>query len=311
MSHGPEHQIEHAEHAIHASHDVFNKNVTMSIAMVAAVLACVTMLGHRAHNETLRLQGEALSLQTEASIKSTKTANLASIKSTRSANEASIKSTEIAGDAGIKSTETANKWALYQSKNLFSLESEIARDMLKASPAGPHRESKEFVALVKGFEENVEYYMGDKDYQTRKSKNKPTSVVDEIKKGAGKLAKMEDEARNLEKETAKILNAGKTTVKEILNKGETEVEDILKKGEAEADEILKKAEARIKDSHFEHMRAARLDYGELALQFAVVLCSLAILTKSRSFWFFGIGSGALGAVVAVTGQFGLFMGHHH
>src|SRR5271155_2220914 len=109
MSHGPEHQIEQAEHAVHASHDNFNKNVTMSIAIVAAVLACVTMLGHRSHNETLRLQGEALSLQTEASIKSTKTANLASIKNTRTANEASIKSTETAGDAGIKSTDAANK----------------------------------------------------------------------------------------------------------------------------------------------------------------------------------------------------------
>ena len=77
MSHGPEHHIEHAEHAVHASHDEFNKRVTMSIAIVAAVLACVTMLGHRAHNETLilqgdalRIQGEALQLQSNASIES-------------------------------------------------------------------------------------------------------------------------------------------------------------------------------------------------------------------------------------------------
>src|SRR5260370_42497114 len=65
MSHGPEHHIEHAQHAEHASHDEFNKRVTMSIAIVAAVLACVTMLGHRAHNETLLLQGEALRLRSE------------------------------------------------------------------------------------------------------------------------------------------------------------------------------------------------------------------------------------------------------
>lgn len=75
MTHGPEHHIEHAEHAAHAVHDNFNKQVTMSIAIVAAVLAAVTMLGHRAHNDTLRLQGEALDFQTKASIKSTKTAN--------------------------------------------------------------------------------------------------------------------------------------------------------------------------------------------------------------------------------------------
>src|SRR5204863_9491708 len=92
MSHGPEHHIEHAEHAAHASHDEFNKRVTISIAMVAAVLACVTMLSHRSHNEVLRLQGEALQQQTLASIQSTK---------------------------------AANKWAYYQTKNLFHLESKI------------------------------------------------------------------------------------------------------------------------------------------------------------------------------------------
>src|SRR6185295_3347512 len=98
MSHGPEQHIEHAEHAAHTTHDDFNKRVTMSIAIVAAVLACVTMLGHRAHNETLRLQGEALQLQTQAN---------------------------------LESTNAANKWSYYQTKNLFHLESKITVDLLK------------------------------------------------------------------------------------------------------------------------------------------------------------------------------------
>src|SRR5438034_4734177 len=67
MSHGPEHHIEHAEHAVHASHDAFDKQVTISIAIIAAVLAAITMMGHRAHNETLQLQGEALHERTDAS----------------------------------------------------------------------------------------------------------------------------------------------------------------------------------------------------------------------------------------------------
>ena len=75
MSHGPEHQIEHAEHAVHASHDEFNKQVTISIAIVAAVLAAITMLGHRAHNETLQLQGEALIAQSEAAIQHNQATN--------------------------------------------------------------------------------------------------------------------------------------------------------------------------------------------------------------------------------------------
>src|SRR5438874_2363924 len=76
MSHGPEHQIEHAEHAQHAAHNPFDKRVTVSIAVIAAVLAAVTMMGHRAHNETLRLQGESLRSQTEAAISHSKAANM-------------------------------------------------------------------------------------------------------------------------------------------------------------------------------------------------------------------------------------------
>ena len=99
MSHGPEQHIEHAEHAAHASHDEFNKRVTMSIAMVAAVLACVTMLGHRAHNETLILQGDALRIQGEA-------LQFQTLATRESAN-------------------AGKQWQYYGTKNLVFLESEI------------------------------------------------------------------------------------------------------------------------------------------------------------------------------------------
>src|SRR5215472_13998450 len=56
MGHGPEHHIEHAEHAAHAAHDPFDRQVTMTIAIMAALLAAVTLLSHRAHNATLQLQ---------------------------------------------------------------------------------------------------------------------------------------------------------------------------------------------------------------------------------------------------------------
>jgi hypothetical protein len=59
MSHGPEHHIEHAEHAAHAAHDPFDTRVILSITILAALLAAVTLLSHRAHNATLRLQMEA------------------------------------------------------------------------------------------------------------------------------------------------------------------------------------------------------------------------------------------------------------
>src|SRR5262245_51037989 len=70
MSHGMEEHLEHAEHAQHAEHtvhDPFFRRVAMTMAIVAAVLACVTMLSHRAHTETLRLQNEATIHHTQAS----------------------------------------------------------------------------------------------------------------------------------------------------------------------------------------------------------------------------------------------------
>lgn len=59
MANPTEHAIEHAEHSAHAAHDPFERRVTITIAIVAAMLACSTMLGHRAHNQTLQLLLEA------------------------------------------------------------------------------------------------------------------------------------------------------------------------------------------------------------------------------------------------------------
>src|SRR5205809_46177 len=69
MSPGPVHHIEHAAHAAHAARDPFDKRVTMTIAIVAALLACVTLLSHRAHNDTTSLQIESNDALTEATDK--------------------------------------------------------------------------------------------------------------------------------------------------------------------------------------------------------------------------------------------------
>jgi ribosomal protein S9 len=62
----PDH-LEHIEHAQHASHaGGFDRRVAVTMAIVAAMLAAVTMLSHRAHNDTLRLQTEANILHTRA-----------------------------------------------------------------------------------------------------------------------------------------------------------------------------------------------------------------------------------------------------
>ena len=82
---------------------------------------------------------------------------------------------------------------------------------------------------------------------------------------------------------------------------------------AEAEEYQKKAGNLVKESHTIHARADRFDLGELGLQLGVVLCSLAILTKSRYFWYSGLACSLLGLLVALSGAFGWFMGEggHH
>lgn len=255
MGHGPEHHIEHAEHAAHAAHDDFNKMVTMSIAIVAAVLACVTMLGHRAHNETLLLQGEALRIQGEALALQT--------------------------NASKQSTDTANKWAYYQSKNIFNLESEITVDLLEVVAIRDGKE-KEFEKIQKKYARNVAEYKGT---GMPKDEKKSTEMTEEEKKKAlGKLKLIQKEAEDMGKETAKLLDEARAKMNE--------------------------SRAWIEKSHHEHAKAARFDYGELGLQFGVVLCSLAILTKSRGFWIAGLVSAAIGALVALSGLLGLFIAHH-
>jgi Domain of unknown function (DUF4337) len=233
MSHGPEHQLEHAEHAAHASHDEFNKRVTMSIAIVAACLACVAMLGHRAHNETLILQGEALRVQGEA-------LQFQTLATRESAN-------------------AGKQWQYYGTKNLVSFESEIMVDQLDVLPTSESREAK-----LKEFREKYAAY---------------------VQKYKKKLPEMEAKGHAIEKKVDEHIAAAEAKIKEY-------------------QEILN-------ESHVTHEKGNRFDYGELGLQLGVVLCSLAILTKGRGFWIVGIVASVVGAAIAMSGQFGWFLGTHH
>jgi hypothetical protein len=67
MSEGTEHHLEHAEHAQHQAHNPFDRRVAMTMAIMAALLAGVTLVSHRGHTETLRLTTEATTNHTKAS----------------------------------------------------------------------------------------------------------------------------------------------------------------------------------------------------------------------------------------------------
>lgn len=86
--------LEQAEHAQHAAHSSFDKRVAISIAIVAAVLATVSMLAHRTHNEVLRLQNEA----------------------------------------SVKEVNASNGYAWYQATRVRQQALEINREMLEAQP---------------------------------------------------------------------------------------------------------------------------------------------------------------------------------
>jgi hypothetical protein len=56
-----------------------------------------------------------------------------------------------------------------------------------------------------------------------------------------------------------------------------------------------------KDSALEQRKSNRFDLGEVFLEIALVISSLALLSRKRLYWFLGIASGLAGLGVATTG----------
>jgi hypothetical protein len=179
MTNTAEH-LEHADHARHAAHDPFDRQVAMTMAIVAACLAGLAMMSHRAHTDTLRLQAEA-----------------------------------------------SDKWNEFQANNIRNHEYAALASLIDVTAAKPGKED----AAGK-----VQVSWNDK--------------VDNYKT---KLPKLKEEAENKEKE-----------------------------------------------SHLFHERSTRFDYGHLAIELALVLCSVAVLTKQRGFWYGGILAGIAGLVIGLT-----------
>jgi hypothetical protein len=73
--------------------------------------------------------------------------------------------------------------------------------------------------------------------------------------------------------------------------------------EAEARKLQKEALEYQKKSEHKHHQAFYFDMGELGVELALVLCSVAILSKQRGFWYGGIAVGMLGLVVVSVGFF--------
>jgi hypothetical protein len=75
-------------------------------------------------------------------------------------------------------------------------------------------------------------------------------------------------------------------------------------------EIKEKAEELQKASHGIHHNIDWIDYGHLGLELALILCSIAVLTKQRGFWYIGLAAAAVGLAVVLIGVAGL-LEHGH
>src|SRR5205085_10128571 len=83
-----------------------------------------------------------------------------------------------------------------------------------------------------------------------------------------------------------------------------ELEQLKQKAEATkaaAQAKAKLAKDKEHESHQVHEAVNYIDYGHLAGEMALVLCSVAVLTKQRGFWFSGILVAAIGIGVATMG----------
>ena len=102
----------------------FDRMVAVTMAIVAAVLATVTMLSHRADNETLLLQSDANRLQTEA---------------------------------GILHTQATDQWNFYQAKNIRNSQFQGFLGLISALAVkpGPNPNSSRWLAEVQKYEKEL------------------------------------------------------------------------------------------------------------------------------------------------------------
>ena len=69
----------------------------------------------------------------------------------------------------------------------------------------------------------------------------------------------------------------------------------------QADEIRKSTEELDGETHLTARRASRFDAGEVFLEIAIVLCSIALLTGTKRFWQVSFLGAALGVAMAALG----------
>ena len=85
------------------------------------------------------------------------------------------------------------------------------------------------------------------------------------------------------------------------------LKESYKKETEKYDGEQKKIEAEARkledETGIEHKKGDRFDFGELLLEAALVITSMTLLTKWRTFWFAGMLIGLVGIVIGISGFF--------
>jgi hypothetical protein len=241
MTHAPH---EEAEHASHHGQDPFDKRIALTMVVVAALLAGVKILGHRAHNATLSDQ---------------------------------IK-------ANVSTTKASNAWNYYQAKKnrqyLYEAEADLLALLSAKATAPVDLPEDPFAVLAPAPKEDAR--------QPEKAQKKKGELSEEDRKKVEELVKAGLPEKNAERIVtwrSQAASYGSET-QEIDNKAR------------EADD---KTDEALEDSKHKHHQSAYFDLGELFVELALVLCSVAILVRLKGFWFGGMAVCVLGVVIVLFG----------
>jgi hypothetical protein len=167
--------------------------------------------------------------------------------------------------ANINHTKASDQWAFYQAQNIRNHEYKNELKKLKFGVFRPGSD-KEQEEARKEWEMQVEKYEGKLDSSTGKPRG-------------GSLDKIKATAESLDKQAQTYQTAAIATLLE--------------------------ADKKTEESHHLHHAVNWIDFGHLAIEFALVLCSVAVLTKSRHFWGLGVLVAVGGASLVGYGIYGL------
>ncbi|MBI5886512.1 MAG: DUF4337 domain-containing protein [Deltaproteobacteria bacterium] len=76
--------------------------------------------------------------------------------------------------------------------------------------------------------------------------------------------------------------------------------------DSEKKEIKEKAEGHARDRQTSQLKSGQFSYGLIFMQIALMLSSIAVITKKKPLWYFGIAVAALGCVFFINGMYLLF-----